>query len=245
MKKLAKRTLVLGLLLATGAMAWVVLLPTVVATVVRSRTGFAVQVDKLSVNPFLANAHISGLVLKNPAGWPEAAFVNLRQFQAEVELLPLLDDRFVADEIVIDVERLTLVRNRDGVLNAVAFKEALTGRAEAGERIPARGKSPKFLIRHLVLKFDQLVYADYSGRNPVVKDYNLNLTRDLANVDSVTKIVSPFAGTALGVMSDMFGRLFKVPPSLLEQSVAPLQEAGKKTGETLKSIFQSLEKKKP
>lgn len=245
MKKLAKRTLVLGLLLAICVIAWVVLLPAVVATVVRSRTGFAVQVDKLSVNPFLANARISGLVLKNPEGWPEAAFVQLRQFRAEVELLPLLDNRFVADEMVVDVERLTLVRNKDGVLNAMAFKDGLTGRAEAGQPPPTSSKATRFLIRHLVLKFDQLVYADYSGRSPVVKAYNLSLTRDLTNVDSVTKIVSPFAGTALGVMSDLFGRLFKVPPSLLEQSVAPLQEAGKKTGETLKSIFQSLEKKKP
>jgi len=245
MKKWGKRALVLGLLLLVGCILWVVLLPTVVAAAVRSRTGFAVQVEKLSVNPFVANARISGLVLRNPAGWPEASFLNLRQFRADVNLLPLLADKFDADEIVVDVEQLTLVRNQDGVLNAMAFKDGLTGGHEAGSTPTAGGRKPTFLIRHLVLKFDKLTYADYSGRSPVVKDYHLSLQRDLTNVDSVTKIVSPFAGAALGVMSDAFGRLFKVPPGLLEQSVAPLQEAGKKTGETLKSILQSLEKKKP
>jgi len=40
-------------------------------------------------------------------------------------------------------------------------------------------------------------------------------------------------------------RLIKLKPDLLEQSVNGLQGAGKKTGETRKSIFQSLEKKKP
>lgn len=245
MKRLLKTTLVLGVLLVLGSILWVVLLPTVVAATIRSRTGFAVQVDKLAVNPFTANARISGLVLKNPAGWPEAGFVDLREFRADVELLPLLADKFVADEMVVDLAQLTLVRRPDGVLNAMTFKDGLTGRHEAGTTPTGGGKASTFLIRHLVLKLDRLTYADYSGRRPAVKDYDLNLQRDLTNVDSVTKIVSPFAGATLGVMSDAFGRLFKVPPGLLEQSVAPLQEAGKKTGETLKSIFQSLEKKKP
>ncbi|MDI1320021.1 MAG: hypothetical protein PSW75_07495 [bacterium] len=245
MKKLVKRALVCGLLLVVCSILWVVLLPTIVASTIRSRTGFAVQVEKLSVNPFLANARISGLVLKNPDGWPEAAFVNLRQFQADVDLLPLLGDKFMADEILVDIAQLTLVRNQDGVLNAMAFKDGLTGGHEAGSTPTGNAKAATFLIRHLVLKFDKLVYADYSGRRPVVKDYDLNIQRDLTNVDSVAKIVSPFAGATLGVMSDAVGRLFKVPPSVLEQSVAPLQEAGKKTGETLKSIFQSLEKRKP
>jgi len=244
-KKWFRRALVCGILLAFASILWVVLLPTVIAAVVRSKTGFAVQVDQLAVNPFTANARVSGLVLKNPAGWPAADFVDLRKFSADVELLPLLADRFVADEIVVDLARLTLVRNRDGGLNAMAFKDGLTGRHEAGTTPAAGGKTPTFLIRHLVLKFDRLTYADYSGRSPVVKDYNLSLSRDLTNVDSVTKIVSPFTGAVLGVMSDALGRLFKVPPGLLEQSVAPLQEAGRKTGETLKSIFQSLEKRKP
>jgi hypothetical protein len=244
-KKLVKFTLVLGVLLALGSLLWVALLPTIAAALIRARTGFAVQVEQLSVNPFTGNVRISGLVLKNPAGWPEAAFVDLRKFQAEVELLSLLGSKFITDEIVVDLRQLTLVRNRDDVLNAVMFKESLAGRTDAGAAVPAGGKAPTFLIRHLVLVFDRLIYADYSGGSPVVKEYNLNLRRDLNNVDSVTKIISPFTGAALGVMSDAFGHLFKVQPDLLQESVNTLQGAGKKTGETLKSIFQSLEKKKP
>jgi hypothetical protein len=246
MKRLIKLTLIFGVLAMLGTILWIVLLPTVVASTIRAKTGFAVQVDQLAVNPFTANARISGLVLKNPEGWPETAFVELRQFKADVDLLPLLGNKFVADEIVVDLGQLTLVRNQDGRLNAVAFKDGLTGHPESGQP-PAGGggKSPEFLIRHLVLKVDKLVYADYSGRRPAVKTYNLNLNRDLTNVDSVTKIISPFTGAALGVMSDAFGTLFKIKPDLLEQSVNALQGAGKKTGETLKSIFQSLEKRKP
>jgi hypothetical protein len=243
-KKLVKFAFVLGMLLALGSVLWIVLLPTIAAATIRSRTGFAVQVEQLSVNPFTGDARLSGLVLKNPAGWPEAAFVDLRKFSADVELLSLLGSKYIADEVVVDLAQLTLVRNKDGVLNALAFKAGLTGET-AVQPAPGGGKSPQFLIRHLVLKFDKLVYADHSGRRPAIKEYNLNLSRDLTDVDSLTKVISPFTGAALGVMSDAFGRLFKVQPDLLQESVNALQESGKNTGETLKSIFQSLEKKKP
>lgn len=244
---LFKLLLVLGGLFVLAALAWVVLLPGIAASTIRSKTGFAVKIDKLSVNPFTANVQISGLVLNNPEGWPEAGFVDLRQFKADAELLSLLSNRFVADEVIVDVAQVTLVKNKDGVLNSEAFKDGLVGKGEAAgkEEPKAAGKKQEFLIRHLVLKFDKLVFADYSGRKPAVKNYDLNITRDLTNVDSVTKIISPFTGAALGVVTNAMGGLFKNSPDVLKELTGGLQDAGKKTGETLKSLFQSLEKKKP
>lgn len=243
---LFKLLLVLGGLFVLAAAAWVVLLPSLAASTIRAKTGFAVKIDRLAVNPFTANVQISGLVLNNPAGWPEAGFVDLRQFKADAELLSLLSNRFVADEVIVDVAQVTLVRNKDGVLNTDAFKQGLVGPAEPGKEQPkGTGKKQEFLIRHLVLKFDKLVYADYSGRKPSVKDYNLNLSRDLTDVDSVTKIISPFTGAALGVVTNALGGLFQNSPDVLKELTGGLQDAGKKTGETLKSLFQSLEKKKP
>ena len=67
MKRKGKALLFLGLLGGLGAILWVVLLPTAVAVLVRERTGFAVKVDRLSVNPFTGNVSVHGLVLKNPA----------------------------------------------------------------------------------------------------------------------------------------------------------------------------------
>lgn len=243
---LLKLLLALGGLCLLAVIAWIVLLPSIAASTIRAKTGFAVKIDQLAVNPFTANVRISGLVLNNPEGWPETGFVDLRQFKADVELLSLLSHRLVADEVIVDVARLTLVKDKTGRMNAVAFKEGFAAREETGKESPkSSGKKPEFLIRHLVLKFDKLVYADYSGRKPSVKNYDLNLTRDLTEVDSVTKIISPFTGAALGVVTNALGGLFKDSPDVLKELTGGLQEAGRKTGETLKSLIQSLEKKKP
>jgi hypothetical protein len=244
MMKWGKRLLILGLLAGIAAILWVVLLPTIVASTVRSRTGFAVQVDRLSVNPFTAKAAVKGLVLKNPDGWPVAEFAELREFRAEISLLSLLGDRFEVDEMVVDIARLTLVRDQNGALNAVAFKEALAGKETEGGAAPAKSRRG-FLIRHLVLRFDQLVYADHSGRKPSVKEYNLNLRRDMRDVDSVSKIISPFTGSVLGLVSNALGGMFKGRPDLLQELANPLQDAGRKTGEKLKGLLDSLDKRRP
>ena len=245
MRAFVKLLLLLGVLVALGSILWVVLLPIAVASTVRSRTGFAVQVDKLSVNPFTANVAIRGLVLKNPAGWPAAEFVDLREFRAEANLFSLLGRRFIANEIVVDVARLTLVVNQQGVINAVAFKEGLAGKETSGAAKPAARSRREFLIRHLVLRIDKLVYADHSGRRPAVKEYNLNLSRDMRDVDSVTKIISPFTGTVLGLVTNTISGMFKSRPDLLNELAAPLQEAGRMTGERLKGLLDSLDKRRP
>lgn len=169
------------------------------------------QVDQLSVNLFTANIAIQRLVLKNPAGWPVEQIVELREFRADVYFSSLLGQRFTADARVLDVVRVTLMKDPRGALNVMAFQEALTGNAAAGPARPAT-TSLGFLIKHLVLKIDLWDYADFSGPQPSVKEYNLNLSRDLREVDNGAKILSSFSGSTLGLVTNALGGQFNNRP---------------------------------
>lgn len=249
---LVKLLLLLAVFFAVAAIAWVVLLPSLVVSAIHSRTGFALRLEQFSVNPFTGQARIAGLVLQNPTGWPEPAFVDLRRFEAEVAVTSLFSSRLEADRVVLDLAQVTVVRNQQGQINAMLFKDGLAGPAETGGG-PAKPTAAKrgFLIHRLELRLDRLVYADYSGKKPAVKTFDLALRRDLTEVDSITKIISPLTGSALGLVTVLAGRLFPDRPDLipgtaqLQDAAGALQEAGRKTGETLKSLIQSLEKKKP
>ncbi|MBP6865911.1 MAG: hypothetical protein KBC32_11680 [Candidatus Didemnitutus sp.] len=244
---LAKVLLVLALLAVVAAIVWVLLLPRIVATTIRSKTGFAVKIDRLSVNPFTAKVQLGGFVMQNPEGWPEATpFVELREFRADADLFPLLGGKLMADEVVVDVAQVTLVKNKDGVLNAIAFKDGLTGPASQ-EPAPKEksGAKTEFLIKRMVVKFDKLTYADHSGRKPSVKEYNLGINRELTNVDSVADLVSPFSGAAFGVVTDAVGGMVAGGKDALIGAGKLLQDGGAKAGETLKGFMQSLDKKKP
>lgn len=231
---------VLGVILAA---AWIVLLPGIIVSTIQARTGFVVKIEQLSINPFAGHVAIVGAVAENPAGWPTKEFVALRRFQVDAEILPLFKHRFVADKVVVDVEKLTLVRNKDGLMNAEAFRNGLIGAKTEPGPTPSKKESIKtdFLIRHLVVKFDRLAVSDYSGKKPVLKEYDLQVERELRDVDSVAKLVSPFAGVVFNATRG----LFDAAPGTVDQSLNSLQQAGKKTGESLKKFFQSLEKKKP
>ena len=175
--------------------------------------------------------------------------VARRQFKADVKLFPLLAGRFEANEVVADIAHVALVRNQQGVLNTAAFSKGFGGGGNAGggssAPAPAGGKNKGFLIHHLVLKFDQLVYADYSGRSPVVKKYDVNLNREMTEVDSVAKLLSPLTGSALGFAATAFGGMNPKDADALTGALDTLQGAGKKAGESLKNLFHSLDNKKP
>lgn len=242
---LFKLLLVLVMGFALVAILWVTLLPGLVVSKIQEKTGFAVKVDSFSVNPFTAKVMMKGLVLKNPNGWPVEDFLEMREFRAEANLLSLLSDRFVADEVMVDVPQVTLVKNQQGLFNAAAFQKGLTGTGGAAVQSDQGGTHQGFLIKHLVLKFGKLVYADHSGRKPVVKEYILNLNRDMRDVDSVAKILSPITGSALGLVSEAMGSMFKGRPDLFKDTAEAIQDAGRKTGEKLKDLLDSLDKKRP
>jgi hypothetical protein len=241
---LTKLLLGLGVLFVLGAIAWVLLLPALVVSQIHSKTGFTVKVDHLSVNPFTAKVAITGMVLKNPAGWPVEDFVELREFRVEASVGSLFSSRLIANEVVLDVARFTLVKNQQGVFNATAFSDAFTG-GDASAQSKPKGPKQEFLIKHLVLKFDRLVYADHSGARPVTRQYSLNLNSELRDVDSVAKIINPIANASVGVLTDILNDKLNGRTDLLKDMAGAIQGAGKKSGEKLKGLLDSLDKKKP
>jgi len=256
---LLKLVLVLAALAAMAAIAWVVLLPSLIVSAVRDKTGFVLQIDQLSANPFTGKVHVSGLVLKNPADWPRSDFVQLRRFELQTSLTGLFGDRFVADDLVIDAAQIAFVRNHDGQLNVNVFRKGFAGPDTASAAAPeaksapsAAGTPSKFLIHHLSLKLDQLVFADYTGREPRIKEYKLGLSRELYEVDSIAKLVDPLAGATLRPLADTLTGILKHQnglridsPISVDDALDALESAGRKTGAGLKSLIQSLEKKKP
>jgi len=220
------------------------MLPKYVASTIRAKTGFKVQVAEFSVNPLTARVTIKGLVLINPEEWGGDNFVELREFRAKSSFFSLFSDRYLADEVVVDVVQVNLVRNKQGVLNALAFKNGLAGKepsSPAAKSGPAKG----FLIKKLVMKFDTLTLNDHSDLLPGTRKYNLKVDCELRDVDSVAKLVSPFSGTALGLITDSIGNVYSGSTDLLKGTAGLLLDGGKKTGEKLKGLLDSLDKEKP
>lgn len=234
-------------LLVLVAAAWVLLLPRIVTSTIRRQTGFEVKVEHLRVNPFTADMVIRGLVVRNPEGWPIREFVDLREFRAEVNLFSLIGDRVEADEVVLDIARVTLVRNPEGMLNAVKFKEGFGGDgAKPADPAPKPGEpgpAPKFLIKHMVVRLDHITYADHSRARPSVREYPLNINRELRDVDSVAELLNPLYTANVAVVSEALGGMFQDSVEILKGTGETLKDAGQKATETVKGFLDKLKPK--
>jgi hypothetical protein len=233
----------LAVLFAFAALAWMLLLPVVVTGQMQARTGFTASAASLSCNPFTGRLTLRGLVLTNPATFPTGDFMQVREFRAEGDLLSLFSDRITLDELVLDVRKVALIKRGDGLSNAEVFEQNLgliaTGpRPAAGvpalpkAAAPAPPPARKFLIRKLTLRFDQLTLADYSGAQPDIRDYNLAVDQHYENVTDLKQLLVPdvLKRVAAENLGPALGRLV---PGDFGRALGDSAREAAKTGETL------------
>ncbi len=246
---------------AVLVLAWMLFLPSLVERLVEQRTGFEMQVESLSVNPFSGRMRLRGLLLKNPEGYREKEFVQVREIFVDAELFSLLSDRLVVDEAVVDVAKVVLVKDKNGKSNFSLLEDRIAGRS-GGEKGGAPSASsaelkagsgstapPKqtFLIRQLRVRFDKLVTVDESGSKPTVRELSLNFNQGYQNVTSPLQIALPIADkvSALGgALGDFGGKLGIQAMSSAKKAGEIIKETGIKTGEAIKGFFKSLTDKK-
>jgi hypothetical protein len=200
-----KLLLALTVLGAMTALAWMLLLPWFVTGRLRERTGFDVEVRSLMVNPFTGRIAAQGLVVKNPPTFPRTEFIEARALEIEADLFTLFTAKPVLQRVKIDLARLALVKRADGRTNAEVFQSYLL------EDRPSPGRSatprPPLLIRRLEVKFDRFVLADHTRREPVVRDYAVNLDRTFENVTDTRQLLLPASLDQLFALGGALGSL--------------------------------------
>ena len=268
---LAHLVLLLVVVGALGALAWMLLLPEYLTQQIQSRTGFDATVSSLSCNPFTGRLAIRGLVLTNPASFATGDFLQLREFRAVGDVWSLVSDRISLDELTLDLRRIALVRRADGRSNAELFAQNL-GFAPAPAAAPAVGPSPtapaapatsnaapspakSFRIRRLAIRVDQLVLADYSGAAPGVKQYDLAVDQHYEDVTEPKQILVPevlrrVAAENLGpllaglVPGDLGRVLGDSARSAARSGEALIKDAGSQATDLLHGLREKLEQSK-
>jgi len=211
---------------ALAALAWMLLLPVVVTTRIRSRTGFDASFSSLMVNPFSGRVVAKGFVLANPPTFPRREFLQVREFEIDGDLLTLFSDKPVVRRLRLDIALVALVKRSDGRTNTQVFQNYLAGTpansgypratdpvapppppaAYAGAP-PVPAKRHPFLIRELQIKVDRFLISDHTGRDPVVHDYALQLDRTFANVTDAQQLLLPASLDQLFTLSGAVGTI--------------------------------------
>ncbi len=249
--------IVLAVLIVVLVAGWILFLPALVKGQVRSISGFPVEASRISANPFGATVLLENFQLNNPEGFPVSNFVDVGALDLRVKPLSLMGDRVEIPQLVINLNKLTFVTNKDGVMNANLFKQNID--KALGESPDDTGGEPArpFHIGLLQVKLGTVEVVDYSkGDNPQPRVVELGVDRTFTDVTDPKVVLGPIMSDILqanlpGIANQLSGFLpegysesvgsaLKDAGSIFGDKDATTEEKARAAGESAKKLFDSL-----
>ena len=248
MSGMVKALLVLASFFALAALAWMAFLPALAQRELRQLTGFDVRVKVLTANPFTGRLVVRGLSALNPPTYPARDFLELRALEADVNLFSwAFQDQVTVNALNIDVEKLEVIRLHNGKTN---LRDCVAG-PNPKPATTVTGKPFHYLVKHLHVRLDQFVLADYTGSKPEVRSYHLNFDQSYTNISDPRQLIVPQVARTLysfGLYHDVeqllpgdLGKALADAVSGLSAVGSKAKSAAQKTGDYLKGLFDKLD----
>jgi uncharacterized protein involved in outer membrane biogenesis len=146
-------------------------------------------------------AGLNQITIGNPAGFPDEPMISVPEVYVDYTIGGLMGDTTHLEELRLHVDRILIVRNKDGKINV---KELLPPSEDTPDQPGRPGPPgepegpPRFRIDSLSLKIGDVVYRDYTfGDTPREQTFALNIDEQHANVTSAGGIAALIVGKAL------------------------------------------------
>jgi uncharacterized protein involved in outer membrane biogenesis len=125
----------------------------------RNRTGYEVEIEDLSINPFTLSVRVEGLVVRDQG---QAPMIALESMYADFEAVRSLAGRaLVFEEIRLSRPFIALKRDRDGSINLEPlFRSAAGTESSMPERPPA------IIVGHIAITHGRVEFHDISHSKP-------------------------------------------------------------------------------
>ncbi len=182
----------------------------------KQRSGFTLTAGSQDIGVLHGNFDVKDLELTNPDRFAAKDFVKFNEIQTSVEVSTMLSKRVVVDEIVVDLESLAIVQNKDGEDNFAALQNSLMGAtapADATKKSKTPG-IPPFTIKKLTLSVHGAKYFNFKTGDGKPAIYNLNYTRKFTDVNE-TNLFS----VELAIGRDLDGKGFGIFSEILKDKI--------------------------
>ncbi len=227
---------------------------TAITSGVKAVTGLEMDIGSMNVGIMNTLIGINNLKLYNPADYSDRVMIDMSEIYVDYDLRAFLKRNAHLEEVRINLNKLTVIKNRNGKLNIDSLKVVRDDKKskEPEEKKKADKKKTEIKIDTLDLKIGKVAYKDFSkGKKPIVLEYNVNLHEKFYNITDVNEIgklilvkalsktdIANLAGFALdSLQKDVLGLVGKAP--ILGK---PIQDVGEKAVDTLKETAEELKK---
>ena len=166
-----------------------------VCTVGSKIIGAPLKIQRLSLRVIAQTASIKNMVIENPPGFPEEKLLDIPEITVKCDLWALLKGNVHAPLVVININELIVVKNREGRMNIDALKVIHPPQEDAGKQKQPSVKEIMafaFQIDVMKLNVNRVIYKDFSVKgSPVIKVFEVDLkNKILKDIKSVSQLVA-------------------------------------------------------
>ncbi len=158
--------------------------------------GSRLQIGSFQLGVFSQKIRIKNLKLYNPPGFPDEAFLVMPEMAVAVNIHELLTGKMHFPEVVFNMDKMIVVKNKDGKLNLDSLKIVQEQMAAAKEK---KGQPVAFQIDTLRLNIGRIIVKDFTHAPPeLVQEYDVNIKdKVIRNVDGAPKLIAAVMVEAL------------------------------------------------
>lgn len=196
----------------------------------KSITGLEFYTDGIDVDLFAGKVSITGLQVLNPGGYSEKIMAKVPQINVECDMLSLLINRVYIRSLLIRVDELNVVFNKQGKINIYSLGLLLPK--------PKGARPPLVKIDSLEIKIRKVVFKNYFLAGSPQELVFMNLIEDkFLDVTNPTAIAEQVLNKIITRGKFKTGRVFK---ERIGGTVGKIQEEIKRTAEELEGIFKGM-----
>jgi hypothetical protein len=155
-------------------------------------TGMPLSIQKFDLDIVHTSMDIENLLLKNPPGFHDTALLDIPKVLVAYERASIFTGKVHLKTIEFDMKQFTVVKNERGELNLDRLR-SLQGTQKPSQPTRQEPKAPAKAIPIQIdlmrLKIGKVVYTDYSGVQPVTKEFSINLDQSFQNITDLRSVM--------------------------------------------------------
>lgn len=159
-----------------------ILIKTFIINVLHNNYHLELHIDQLHLSTLDSTLTIKNLSINNPLGFSPNPMIKISNLNIKYHLPSLLKGKIFLPEVEIFIERIHVIRNKNGKINLSIFIPKST----KNEDIP-KPKQTRFYVERLKLKLDTLLVKDDSLS--VEKELKINLEKEFSDFLNFKEIV--------------------------------------------------------
>lgn len=164
-------------------------------------TGAPVSIRGFAVGIFRPRVVIKDFKLYNPKGFPKEPMVDISEVTVQYSVPDLLKGKIHLPMLVVDVEEMVIVKDKDGNMNVDALKFAQQ-KEEPAKETEKKAEAPKKPAKKMAIQIDeahmdlgQVVVKDYTqGDPPLILAYNIGVNdkvyKDIKSAEEFATLIA-------------------------------------------------------